>query len=125
MLKETLKVSILQSSKSKIENQLRKEKVENGSHQAQIKKLPIDFSATERKPDKGSGTQKLLNEKENTIPLLKKKVKIPSTQLIQASELTKLEKEKEYLNDELTECKENLLKFAEKEKQWKKYVSCG
>ena len=66
--------------------------------------------------DKGSATHKLLNEKENTIQLLKNKLKIPSTQLIQAFELAELEKEKEYLNDELTDCKAKLLKFAKKEK---------
>ena len=44
--------------------------------------------------DKGAATQKLLNEKENVIQLLKKKMKIPSTQLTQTSELTEFEKEK-------------------------------
>ena len=57
-----------------------------------------------------------LDEKENTIQLLKKKLKIPATQLIEGPELAKIEKEKEGLNNELTECKENLLKFVDKEK---------
>ena len=43
---------------------------------------------------------------------------IPSTQLIQASELIELEKEKDDLNGELTDCKEKQLNFTENEKQW-------
>ena len=45
-------------------------------------------------PDKGQATNKIFVEKENMIQLLKNKLKIPSTQLIQAFELTELEKEK-------------------------------
>ena len=47
MLKDTLKLSRLQSSKRKIENHLREEKVENRSHQAQIKELQPHFLAAE------------------------------------------------------------------------------
>ena len=50
----------------------------------------------------------MLDEKENSIQLLKRKIKIPSTQLIQASELAELEKEKEGLSGELTDCKAKL-----------------
>ena len=64
----------------------------------------------------------MLNEKENAIQLLKRKLKIPSTQLIQTSELTEFEKEKEALTNELIDCKARLLKFEEKEKQWEKDV---
>ena len=52
--------------------------------------------------------------------MLKKKLKIPSTQLIQTAELTKFEKEKEALNTKLTDWKDKLLKLEEKEKQWEK-----
>ena len=61
-----------------------------------------------------------LPKKENTIQLLKKKLKIPNTQLIQASELTELEKERETLNNELNDCKYKLLKFVEEKKEWEK-----
>ena len=70
--------------------------------------------------NKGEATHKFHNDKENTIQLLKKKLKIPTTQLIQASELSELEKEKETLTDELSNCKANLLKFVEEKKEWKK-----
>ena len=45
LLKATLKVSRMQSGKRKIENQLRKEKVENKAHQQPIKKSQTDLLA--------------------------------------------------------------------------------
>ena len=74
--------------------------------------------ATEIQTNKGAGIQKLLNEKEHDIHLLKKKLKIRATQLIQGPKLVEIEEEKEKLNNELTDCKAKLLKFANKEKQW-------
>ena len=50
--------------------------------------------------------------------MLKKKLKIPSSQLIHSSELREFEKEKEVLNTDLTDCKARLLKLEEKERQW-------
>ena len=43
LLKATLKVSRLQSTKSKIENWLRKERVENKAHLQQIKNIQGDM----------------------------------------------------------------------------------
>ena len=63
LLKETLQVSKLQSSKRKVENLLRKEKVENKSHQAQIKKLQVELLVADSQDDKGATAQKLLTEK--------------------------------------------------------------
>ena len=68
----------------------------------------------ENQDNKGAATKKLLNEKEDTIQLLKKKLKIPATQLIKASNLLELEKEKEILNRKLTDFQAQLLKFIEK-----------
>ena len=68
----------------------------------------------ENKYDKGTSTQMLLKEKEDTIQLLKKKLKILATQLIQDSKLSELERDKERLNGKLTECQSQLLKFIEK-----------
>ena len=44
--------------------------------------------------DKGQANKKKLAEKEKTIQLLKNKLKIPATQLLQDFELIELEKEK-------------------------------
>jgi len=52
--------------------------------------------------------QKLFDEKEKEVQVLKKKLKIPSTQLIQTSELTEFEKENEALSTELIDCKYKL-----------------
>ena len=60
--------------------------------------------------------QKLFDEKENEFQMLKKKFKIPSTQLIQTSKLTNFEKEKEALSTELIDFKSKWLNLEEKEK---------
>ena len=99
------------------------EKVENKAHQTQIKKLQIDLLAAGGQFDKGVGTQRLLDEKEKGIQLLKNKVLMPATQLIQGPELAETEKEKEDLNNQLIDCKEKVLKFVDKERQWKKYMA--
>ena len=62
--------------------------------------------------------QNLYDEKEKEVQVLKKKLKIHSTQLIQTFELTEFEKDKEALNIELIDCKDNLLNIEEKEKKW-------
>ena len=77
-----------------------------------------DLLKVEGNPDKGIVDQKLFNEKEKEVQVLKKKLKIPSTQLIQTSELTEFEKDKEALSNELIDCKSKLLKIEEKEKHW-------
>ena len=91
LLKATHKLSRFKSNKRKIENQLRQEKVDNRAHQAQIKNLQTNLLVAKSQEDEGSCIQKLLNEKENAIQLLKKMLKIQSTLLIQASELAELE----------------------------------
>ena len=112
LMKATLKVSKLQSTVSRLENQLKQERVENKTYQQQIKKLQGDILAMDSKEDKGKTTKKILSEKEITIQLLKKKLKILATQQIQASKLTFLEKEKESLSQELNDTKSKLLKFS-------------
>ena len=62
--------------------------------------------------DKGQDTKNILAEKENTNQLLKKKLKVPSIQLIQAYELTYLEKGKEIISRELNYCNAKFLKLA-------------
>ena len=60
----------------------------------------------------------MLDEKEKEIQVLKRKLKIPSTQLTQTDELVEFEKEKETLNTKLTDCKAKLLELKEKERKW-------
>ena len=63
LLKTNQQVSRLQSTKSKIENQLRQEKVENKAYQHQIKNLQGDLLTADSEANKGEETQKFLNEK--------------------------------------------------------------
>ena len=50
----------------------------------------------------------MLDEKEKEIQVLKRNLKIPSTQLIQTDELVEFKKEKDTLNIELTDYKAKL-----------------
>ena len=95
--------------------------MENKAHQTQIKKLQTELLAAGGQSDNRAGRiQRLLDEKEKEIQLLKKKILIPSTQLMQGPEIAEIEKEKENLNNQLTDCQANLLKFADKENQLQK-----
>ena len=76
--------------------------------------------AMDSESDRGQATKKILVEKESIIQLLKKKLKIPSTQLIQAYELTVLEREKELFSQELNDSKAKLLKISKEQSQCKK-----
>ena len=70
LLKATLKVSKLQSSNKRVhEDLIRKEKVENKSHQTQIKKIQVELLVADNQADKGAATQKFLKEKGNAIQL--------------------------------------------------------
>ena len=53
--------------KSKIEGQLKQEKVEKKMHQQQIKKLQGDLLDMDSEVDKGHATKNILVEKESTI----------------------------------------------------------
>ena len=97
--------------------------MENKAHQAHIKKLQTYLLAAGGQVDKGVGKKTMLEEKENSIQLPKKKLKILATQLIKGLELTEIKKEKEGLKNELTDYKAKLLKFTNKEKKWQKYMT--
>ena len=66
--------------------------MENKTHQTQIKKLQTELLVARGQSDKGASIQRLLDEKEKDIQLLKKKILIPATQLIQGPELDETEK---------------------------------
>ena len=114
LLRSTLQVSKLETNKKKAQDLLRKERVENKTLQIKIKNLHDELLKVDWKLDKGAMAQKLLDEKEKEVQVLKRKLKIPSTQFIQTFELTEFEKEKEALNIELTDYKDKLLNLEEK-----------
>ena len=113
-------MSKLESNKKKAQDLLQKEKVEHKALRIKIKKLQENLLKVEGQSDKGAVAQKLFDEKEKEVQVLKNKLKIPSTQLIHTSELTEFEKEKEALKTEFIGCKSKLLNLEEKEKHWEK-----
>ena len=60
----------------------------------------------------------MLDDRDKEIVALKKKLRIPGSQLAQANELANFEREKEVLNSELTSFKAKLLNLEEKGRQW-------
>ena len=104
----------------RLENQLKHEKIENKTYQQWIKKIQGDLLDMDSELDRGQATKKFFARKEHTIQLLKKKLKIPATQLTQASELTVLEKQKDSLSQELNDRMEKMLKFVEEQGNWAK-----
>ena len=104
-------MSKLEESKTKTLNILRKVRVENKALKAQINNLQNEVVQIEGPAHKGVLAQKLLDDKEKEIHTLKKKLKIPTTQLTQTEELADFEKEKETLNAKFIDYKDMLLKL--------------
>ena len=75
LLKATSNISKLQYTVSRLENQLKQEKIENKTYQRQIKKLQGGLLTMDSEPERGQDTKNILGEKENTIQLLNKKLK--------------------------------------------------
>ena len=84
LLHATMKVNKLQALVDKMEVQLKHEKVENKANMVQIKKLQGDVIRLGSEPGNVQATKKLLEEKYNTIQVLKKKLKIPNTEHAQS-----------------------------------------
>ena len=74
----------------KLEGQLKQEKIKNRENQTHIKRLQADIAALGEEPGNVQLSKKLLDVKGNTIHMLKKKLKVPSTQHVQTLELTAL-----------------------------------
>ena len=79
LLKSTLQVSKLESNKNKVQDLLQKENIENKALQIKIKKLQEELLKVDGQSRKGAVAQKLFDEKEKEVQVLKKKLKIPST----------------------------------------------
>ena len=72
-------MSKLEERKEKNSNLLRKARVENKALKAQINSLQKEAMQIEGSAQKGSLTQKLIDDREKEIQTLKKKLKIPGT----------------------------------------------
>ena len=87
LLHAIMKVNKLQALVDKMEVQLKHEKVENKENLIQIKKLQGDVISLGSKPGNAQATKKILEEKDNTIQVLKKKLKISNNEHAQSPEL--------------------------------------
>ena len=74
-----------------MEVQSKHERLENKANLIQIKKLQGDVVSLGTEPSNMQATKKILEEKDNTIQLLKKKLKFPNTKHVQSSKLFTLQ----------------------------------
>ena len=118
LLHATVKVTRLQSLVDKMEIQLKHEKVENKANLIQIKKLQGDIISLGTEPNNVWAMKKFLEEKDNTIQVLKKKLKVPNTQHVQYSELMIIQEEKEKVYQEMMDYKGKWLNMQEKKDKW-------
>ena len=95
LLHAIVKITKLQSLVDKMEVQLNHEKVENKANLIQIKKLQGDVISLGTEPSNMQAAKKLLEEKDNTIQVLKNNLKVPNAEHVQSSELFALQEEKE------------------------------
>ena len=96
-----MKINKLQSLVDKMEVQLKHERVENKANLIQIKKLQGDVVSLGTEPGNIQVTKKILEEKDNTIQVLKKKLKVPNAEHAQSSKLFTLQEEKEKIYQEM------------------------
>ena len=80
-----MKINKLQALVDKMEVQLKHEKVENKANLIQIKKLQENIISLGSEPGNAQATKKLLEEEDNTIQVLKKKLKIPNNEHAQST----------------------------------------
>ena len=100
-----MNINKLQSLVDKMEVQLKHERVENKANFIQIKKLQVDVVSLGTEPGNMQVTKKLLEEKDNTIQVLKKKLKVPNAEHVHSSELFTLQEEKEKVYQEMMDYK--------------------
>ena len=91
LLHAIMKITKLQSLVDNMEVQLKHEKVENKANLIQIKKLQGDVVILGIEPSNIQVTKNILEEKYNTIKVLKKKLKVPNAEHAQSLELFTLE----------------------------------
>ena len=101
-----------------MEVQLKHERVENKANLIEIKKLQGDIVSLGTKIGNMQVTKKLLEQKDNTIQVLKKKLKVPNAEHVQYLELFTLQEEKQKFYQEMMDYKGKSLKFQEEKNKW-------
>ena len=108
LLHAIMRITKLQSLVDKMEVQLKHGKVENKANLIQIKKLQGDVISLGTEPSSMQETKKLLEEKDNTIQVLKKKLKVPNAEHFQSSELFAFQEEKKKVYQEMMDSLEEI-----------------
>ena len=84
----------------------------------QIKNLQGDIISLGTEPNNMQVIKKLLEEKDNTIQVLKKKLKVSNAEHVQFSELFALQEEKEKVYQEMMDYEGKSLKLQEEKGKW-------
>ena len=113
-----MKINKLQALVDKLEVQLKHKKVENKENLIHIKKLQADVINSGSEPRNVQATRKILEEKYNTIQVLKKKLKIPNSQHAQSPELLALQEERDKVYQEMMDYKGKKLILQEEKSKW-------
>ena len=78
--------------------------MENKANVIQVRKLQADLASS----DNTQAVKKLLEEKDNALQVLKKRLKMPGSEHVQSAELLALQEEKDKVHQEMMEYKEKL-----------------
>ena len=108
-----IKINKLQVLVDKLEVQLKHEKVENKANSIQIKKLQADVVKSGDEIGNTQAIRRILEEKYNALQVLKKKLKIPSSEHVQSSELLALQEGKDKIHQEMMAYKGKIVKLQE------------
>ena len=99
----------LESKFTKLEEQLRREKVASKGWEIQVKKLEADLVAQGSKHKENKAIKKLLDEKDKKIENMQKKLKILVTDHPQTDEIMAYKKKNDDLKEEVLDLKSKLL----------------
>ena len=108
-----VRINKLQMLVDKLEVQLKHEKVENKANSIQIKKLQAYIISSGNEIGNTQAIKRLLEEKDNALQVLKKRLKIPNTEHVQSSELLALQEEKDKIHQDMMEYKGKDVKLQE------------
>ena len=109
LLKSYLNKTKLESKLTKLEEQVKRERVASKGWKVQVKKLEADLVAQGSKDKESKATKKLLDEKDKQIENLQKKLKIPVTDHPQTNEIMAYRKKNDDLKEEVLDLKSKLL----------------
>ena len=118
LLQAMMRINKLQILVDKLEIQLKHERVENKANAIQIKKLQADIVSSGNEEDNTQAVRRMLEEKDNVLQVLKKKLKIPGTKHVQSSELLAMQEKKDKMYQEMMEHRGKVVELQEEKYRW-------